>query len=139
MYTFFINLLVLEEMSTPEGFLEKLRPGVEISVDSIKINPKIIEVEEKLGNFVVEEKELILFIENNKNKLKKHCLKYDDGSMYLGYFNKLWQMEGYGVLILTDGSKYQGFFKNNKMNGRGRLINFNGDYYEGIAQYIKYR
>ena len=39
--------------------------------------------------------------------------------------------EGYGKLYLKDGSIYEGFFKDNKMDGRGRLYNIEGFIYEG--------
>lgn len=38
---------------------------------------------------------------------------------------------GKGILIWPDGSKYEGYFKNNKQHGRGRLIHSNGEIYEG--------
>jgi len=31
----------------------------------------------------------------------------------------------------SDGSKFEGYFKRNKANGRGRLVNANGEIYEG--------
>ena len=34
-------------------------------------------------------------------------------------------------LYYKDGSIYQGEFKENMMNGKGRKINGDGDYYEG--------
>ena len=32
----------------------------------------------------------------------------------------------------ADGSKYEGYWKNDKANGKGRLIHADGDVYEGI-------
>lgn len=122
---------IVPAAQTPDGFFESTIPGQIISVDTIAIDPRIIETEKKLGEFVIEEKELIRYIEENKYRLKNCCLKYEDGSVYVGYFNKYWMREGYGILLLKDGSKYQGFFKENKMNGRGRLVGTKGDYYEG--------
>jgi len=133
-----INTSVVSDKSikkmniTPaDDFDENLMPGELINIENIIIDPKVLETEEKLGDFVIDEKELILFIQKNKKRLKNYCLKYLDDSVYLGYFNCYWHREGYGVLIFKDGSKYQGFFHDNKMNGRGRLIGVNGDYYEG--------
>ena len=121
-----------KKMITPsDEFDENSKPGEIIKIEDITINEKIIETENKLGDFVIDEKELILYIQKNKNRLKNYCLKYNNGSVYLGYFNKYWQREGYGILIFEDGSKYQGFFNDNKMNGRGRLVGIEGDYYEG--------
>jgi hypothetical protein len=111
--------------------IRPVKPGVEINLDMINISPIIKRIEKKLGSLVVEEKELIKFIKDNKDNLKKSCLKYPNGTIYFGYFNKLWEREGYGVAIFPDGSKYQGFYSEDKMKGKGRLININGDYYEG--------
>ena len=121
-----------ETHETPDGFNEAEMPGIVIEVNKIQIAGNVFSTEKKLGDFVIDEKELINFIKENKNKLKNYSIQYEDGSIYYGYYNKLWEREGYGVLILPDGSKYQGFFKNNKMNGRGRLVGIDGDYYEGI-------
>ena len=35
--------------------------------------------------------------------------------------------DGRGVQIWLDGSRYEGYWKNNKANGRGRLIHADGD------------
>jgi hypothetical protein len=114
-----------------EGFEAYLMPGNVIEIDSIKIHENVSITEQKLGDFVIEEKELIRYIENHKNNLKNYSILYPDGSIYYGYFSRAWEREGYGVLIFPDGAKYQGFFKNNKMHGRGRLVGIDGDYYEG--------
>jgi hypothetical protein len=114
-----------------EGFEVNLMPGTIVEIDSIKIHENVSLTEQKLGDFVIEEKELIRYIENHKNMLKNYSILYQDGSIYYGYFSKSWEREGYGVLIFPDGAKYQGFFKNNKMHGRGRLVGIEGDYYEG--------
>ena len=36
-----------------------------------------------------------------------------------------------GKFILSDGSIYEGWFHDNKANGKGRIVNSNGDVYEG--------
>ena len=36
-----------------------------------------------------------------------------------------------GVITWPDGSKFEGMFRNNKANGRGRLLHANGEVYEG--------
>jgi hypothetical protein len=106
-------------------------PGKLIDFNTIKIDDTVTSIEEKLGEFIIEEKELMHHIQDYKQKLKHMSFAYDDGSIYYGYYSKNYEREGYGILILPDGSKYQGFFKLNKMNGRGRLISSDGDYYEG--------
>ena len=39
--------------------------------------------------------------------------------------------DGRGIQIWLDGSRYEGYWKNNKANGHGRLIHADGDVYEG--------
>lgn len=39
--------------------------------------------------------------------------------------------DGLGVLIWQDGSKYQGQFKADKMEGNGRMTQANGSMYQG--------
>jgi hypothetical protein len=38
---------------------------------------------------------------------------------------------GAGKQYWTDGSFYEGYWKNNMANGKGRLIHADGDVYEG--------
>ena len=39
--------------------------------------------------------------------------------------------QGRGMLIWKDGSKYEGYWKNDMTDGKGRLIHSDGDVYEG--------
>jgi hypothetical protein len=34
-------------------------------------------------------------------------------------------------MLFADGSYYEGYFENDKMRGKGRMIYFDGDIYEG--------
>ena len=58
---------------------------------------------------------------------------YKNGSecdLYEGqYLNGL--REGYGRIILKDGSYYEGEWKNNFQEGKGKIVYSNGNYYEG--------
>ena len=36
-----------------------------------------------------------------------------------------------GVMIFADGSRYEGYFKNDFPHGYGRIVQENGDVYEG--------
>lgn len=40
--------------------------------------------------------------------------------------------EGLGVSVFIDGSMYEGWHKNDKMNGLGRMIKPNGEVLEGM-------
>ena len=56
----------------------------------------------------------------------------DNGSKYLGQWTKTTHLrEGVGIVACTDGSIYEGYWKNDMANGKGRLIHDDGDVYEG--------
>jgi len=59
--------------------------------------------------------------------------EYLNKGYYLGQRNSLTQLrEGRGVWISTTfGEMYEGYWKNDQFQGKGRLIKFNGDNYEG--------
>lgn len=52
--------------------------------------------------------------------------------IYRGYWNVNKKKNGYGILVNTDGSKYEGLFRNGKLDGIGRYITLKGDFFEGI-------
>ncbi len=55
----------------------------------------------------------------------------DNGAVYIGEWNQEGMRQGKGIQIWADGSKYEGFWKNDMANGKGRLIHQDGDVYEG--------
>ena len=93
-------------------------------------NSKVQEIEEKLGAY---------FNNNNPSNLPNLLthkwttpINIESGIIYEGYLlisNE--QRDGYGIQIWPDGSKYEGYWKENKANGKGRLIHADGDVYEG--------
>ena len=107
-------------------------PGkkIELSFEPC-LNEKVQLLKEKLPHFEVNEKESHAMRFSN---LKKLALEYPDKSIYKGFFNDIWQKEGYGQLFFADGSLYEGFFKGNFMHGRGRLLNSAGYSYDGEFQ-----
>ena len=61
-----------------------------------------------------------------KNKL------IDGKELYYGEYDSERNIkQGRGILIMKNGSKYMGYFKNNKKNIKGKLIHYEGDIYEG--------
>jgi len=113
-------------------FDDRLKPGLEVAEGQMppKLSEKLLEVEESIGKFILTDKEKEYIGNTNKN-LKKYTLLYSDNKIYDGQFNSSWEKDGYGFLYSTDGSKFEGIFQKDKMY-RGRLINVEGDYYEGI-------
>lgn len=55
--------------------------------------------------------------------------KYKDDSTYQGNLDESGNRTGFGVSVTKDGDVYKGDWKNNKPNGLGRFVRFNGDYY----------
>ena len=62
-------------------------------------------------------------------KLRPVLLK--DGSIYSGTWDKNLNRHGFGTYIQNNGCKYIGMFDRNVISKCGRLIDSNGDYYEG--------
>lgn len=55
-----------------------------------------------------------------------------EGRLYKGQYNKkTGERDGVGVQFWPDGSKYEGMWRRDKANGRGRMTHANGDLYEG--------
>ena len=54
--------------------------------------------------------------------------------IYSGYIDINKKKNGYGVLLKTDGSKYIGNWKDDKLNGLSRVIDQNGNLYEGLFE-----
>ena len=66
------------------------------------------------------------------DKVDKDEATLEDGAHYKGQWNKSTnQRHGRGNQVWTDGSIYDGYWKNDKANGRGRLIHADGDIYDG--------
>ena len=58
--------------------------------------------------------------------------KYDSGDIYIGQFLKGTNIRhGKGVIIYKTGSVEASWYKNNKSNGKSRLIFCTGNAYEG--------
>lgn len=55
-----------------------------------------------------------------------------DGKLYKGQWNKkTGERDGVGIQFWPDGSKYEGLWKKDKANGKGRMTHANGDIYDG--------
>ncbi len=65
-------------------------------------------------------------------RVLKDLLPVENGGQFYGFWNEVTgERDGNGVMIFTDGSRYDGMWKNNRAHGHGRLIHANGDVYEG--------
>lgn len=73
---------------------------------------------------------------NNKNYfgyvIDKSLIKLNfDESLYQGQWSIDVKRHGFGISIKKDGSRYEGTWQNDSINGLGRFTNINGNYYEG--------
>ena len=102
--------------------------SIDYNTDQFEKSPMIQKLNNLLPKFELTDKEEYE-VNNSNNKII--AILYPNKSIYKGMINEKGQREGFGKYFLPDGSIYKGFFHNNKMEGRGRIININGFVYEG--------
>jgi hypothetical protein len=91
------------------------------------ISENVQRVEAILKPFTPTEEELAKY----KHVFVRGPILFNDGSVYKGSWNYLGKKQGYGIYIRHLGSKYEGFWFDDKIQGRGRFIDEKGNYYEG--------
>ena len=126
-------LTPIPEYPTPSGNYDKSKmPGHLIFMNFNDVtNDEVMKIENEIGEFIIEQKELIKYMEQYPYVPKNCSIQYPSGEKYSGYFSPDWEKEVFGIQINKDGSKYVGLYKNGAFDGRGRLILHKGDYYEG--------
>ena len=102
--------------------------SIDYNTEQFEKSPMILRLNNLLPKFELTDKEEYE-INNANNKIM--AILYPNKSIYKGMINRKGQREGFGKYFLSDGSIYKGFFHNNKMEGRGRIVNINGFVYEG--------
>ena len=102
--------------------------SIDYSTEQFDNNPMITKLNYLLPKFELTDKEEYE-INNTSNKII--AILYPNKSIYKGMINSKGLRQGFGKYYLSDGSIYKGFFHNNKMEGRGRMVNINGFVYEG--------
>ena len=128
------NLTPIPEYPTVNTNFDKtLMPGdIILNFNDIPQMDKITEVENSIGGeFIIEQKELLKYMDEYPFSTKFFSIKYPSGEKYSGYYSPDWVKEVFGIQIDINGNKYVGMFKNGMFEGRGRLILHKGDYYEG--------
>ncbi|XP_029161469.1 uncharacterized protein LOC114933155 [Nylanderia fulva] len=63
--------------------------------------------------------------------VKNGAYKYDDSTKYIGDWNRKGLKHGAGLLVLPDGTRYEGAFQNGLCSGLGVIIFSDGAKYEG--------
>ena len=102
--------------------------SIDYNTDQFDNNTMITRLNLLLPKFELTDKEEYE-INNTSNKII--AILYPNKSLYKGMINSKGLRQGFGKYYLSDGSIYKGFFHNNKMEGRGRMVNINGYVYEG--------
>ena len=67
----------------------------------------------------------------------KPTTQMENGALYSGEWDKNGKRHGRGVQLLPDGSKYIGYWIDDKANKKGKLVHRDGDIYEGEWLYDK--
>ena len=57
-----------------------------------------------------------------------------DGTVHIGDWNHQGQRHGQGISLFRDGSKIEGTWTSDKLNGTARLIKADGSFYRGCWQ-----
>ena len=128
----------LHKIKAEKKYIFEKIPGLELSANQIinRSTALIEETEKKLGIFGFKKKQSEIIIlndnqENNSRPLRQTSLLYPDNTIYIGTFNYKWEKHGLGTLFTRENAKITGYFKDDKLNGNGRIIYPEGDYFEG--------
>ena len=85
-------------------------------------------VEKKYGKYIPEPKIKLKYTYKSPPVYINKSINKD---IYIGSYDIYKNFIGYGIIYKEDGSKIEGIFFNNKLNGNGRFFMSNGDYYIG--------
>ena len=89
---------------------------------SVSITPEIRATESRLGAFDYG---------SGESGVAKGPMRLGNGGVYIGEWNSVGQRHGKGIQIMRDGSKFEGWWWQDKAQGQGRLITAAGDVYLG--------
>ena len=89
-------------------------------------NPQTALTESRLAPFVYDKIDT-----DRKDLVNRGPYELDNKAVYHGEWTREGLREGKGVQIWKDGSKYEGYWKDDQANGVGRLIHTDGDCYYG--------
>jgi len=122
------NIRAKQHVGTSESGQQIQKPArKEISVVPDYSNPETRATEQRLGPFKYEKP-----AEPETQELEdRGPFELDNGAIYIGQWSKDGLRHGKGIQTWPDGSKYEGYWKNDMANGKGRLIHADGDVYEG--------
>ena len=89
-------------------------------------NDRVKEILEKNGEY-----DAGAFKDSSAKLEEREIASLENNAKYKGQWEKNKnERHGLGIQVWSDGSMYQGHWKNDKANGKGRLIHADGDIYE---------
>ena len=103
------NLTPIPEYPTVNTNFDKtLMPGdIILNFNDIPQMDKITEVENSIGGeFIIEQKELLKYMDEYPFSTKFFSIKYPSGEKYSGYYSPDWVKEVFGIQIDINGNKY---------------------------------
>ena len=123
--------LKLDQRKTPkptnENYFNSKINEVISTMKNYSSNSIVNEIEKKLKPYNLFQK-----FENNETREFRDIVQLENNSNYYGQWSiQTNQRDGFGIQVWSDGSKYIGYWINDKANGLGRLIHADGDVYEG--------
>ena len=107
-------------------YIDKVK-SIILAMKDISENKVTKDIEKKIEEFN--------YIKIEKDEIEREfrdLIHLENGAIYNGQWAlKANERDGFGIQVWSDGSKYIGYWKNDKANGFGRIIHADGDVYEG--------
>lgn len=89
---------------------------------------KVRSVEKRYGNFPFDDQA----VNDGVAKIVVGPVELEFGAQYYGHLNpNKNERHGFGMQIWGDGTKYVGYWREDRIEGRGRMISRDGDVYTG--------
>ena len=71
------------------------------------------------------------FIKSFPYTIIEQPFNFNSNFFYYGQWNYKGEFHGYGILLCSDLTLFEGYFVNNKISGKGKIFFKNGDFFEG--------
>ncbi|CAG9330971.1 unnamed protein product [Blepharisma stoltei] len=119
------NLSKFQDIPYKPPIRTELKPAPESKTREY-YNKFVETAERNLGTYTTGE-----IFDDPTPRIERGPIEIENKAIYTGEWNDKNQRYGFGMQIWNDGSKYEGLWKNDMANGKGRLIHADGDVYEG--------
>lgn len=116
---------IWEKSFFPPTFFQKIKYSSSRYMVSV---PCCYLLENNTNGSILDESYISTSIKNNQFSTENDL---QSKAVYKGYWSLDKFMYGHGILISSNGSKYEGIFQNGRLHGYGRYINYKGDVFDG--------